>query len=68
MSEADELEELEELQWEAEWELVSVKCIECGIRDYEENMVPANGGWSWCNKFLCVGCETLRRKSINGKM
>lgn len=52
--------ELEELQWEAEWELVSVKCSKCGKRDYEENMVPLT--YTWSNKFLCIDCETLRRK------
>lgn len=56
-------DELEELQWEAEWELVSVKCSKCGMRDYEENMCPLN--YTWSNKWLCVSCETLRRKSIN---
>ena len=52
--------ELEDLQFEAEWELVSVKCSKCGKRDYEENMVPLT--YTWSNKFLCIDCETLRRK------
>ena len=44
--------ELEDLQFEAEWELVSTKCDMCGATYFKENMWALGYG----NKFLCDMC------------
>ena len=44
--------ELEDLQFEAEWELVSTKCDSCGMTDFKENMWALGYG----HKFLCDTC------------